>query len=315
MNDMRILFMGTPDFASASLQYLLERGYNIVGVVCKPDSPQERGHKIAPPPVKQCVKNLGIRICQPETLKDNAFQPLLKELKPDVIVVVAYGKILPPYILSYPKYGCINLHGSVLPAYRGAAPIQRAIMNGDKKTGLSTMYLAEGMDDGDVIYTLETEIGEQETAGELTERLAKIGAPLLAKTLDAVAAGTAPRKPQDSGAATYAPMIDKSESRLDFSMPAQKVYNAFRGLTPNPGVTAVCRGKILKITDMELSGEDEGGSVPGEVAVASKKTLSVRCGDGLAVRLLRMAPEGKREMNCADFINGRGIAKGDVLSR
>jgi methionyl-tRNA formyltransferase len=313
MTDTRILFMGTPEFASTCLEYLIKNGYNIVGVVCQPDSPRDRGHKIAPPPVKQCLKDLSVPVCQPETLKNCALLPFLEQTKPDLIAVVAYGRILPMYVLEYPKYGCINLHGSVLPKYRGAAPIARAIMNGEEKTGLSTMYLAQGMDEGDIIFTLETQIGGRETAGDLTARLAALGAPLLAKTIDAVAAGTAPRTPQDHERATYAPPIQKHETRLDFSMSAKRVYNTFRALTPNPGTTTLCRGRILKITDMDYYDESIPGGAAGEVVYASKKALAVRCGDGNAVCILRLAPEGKREMGYADFINGRGVSEGEIL--
>ncbi len=311
--EIRILFMGTPEIASASLTYLIEQGYNIVGVVCRPDRRRDRGQKICAPPVKDCGEFHCVPVIQPETLKDEAFAPYLEEYLPELIVVVAYGKILPKYVLDYPKYGCLNLHASILPLYRGAAPIQRSIMNGELETGLSTMYMSEGMDEGDVIHTVKTPIAQDETAGELSARLADLGGPLLAKTIDEVVAGTNPRIPQEHLEATYAPMISKTESRLDFSKSAKEVYNTFRGLTPNPGTNICNRGRLLRITRMSLSEGKTPKGKPGEVVCASKQGLFICCGDGRSISIDRLAPQGRREMSFLDYVNGRCIKKGDVL--
>ncbi|MBQ1222666.1 MAG: methionyl-tRNA formyltransferase, partial [Oscillospiraceae bacterium] len=221
--------------------------------------------------------------------------------------------ILPKYILDYPKYGCINLHGSILPRYRGAAPIQRAIMNGDKVTGLSLMYLSEGMDEGDVIDTVETEILPDETYGELSERLAHLGAEFLARGIDRIVSGEAIAVPQNNELATHAAMIEKSEAKLDFSLSAEKVYNTFRAVTPNPGATTLRNGKLLRVNAMKLyGGEIPEGIAPGTVFCPTKKTAAVACAIG-AVELLRLSPEGKKETAIADLINGRQIAAGDIL--
>ncbi len=315
MTSPRILFMGTPDFAAVQLEHLARNGYDVAGVVCRPDSARDRGMKLAPPPVKETALRLlpGVPVYQPVTLRDGAADAMLRETRPDLIVVVAYGRILPADVLNAPPLGCINLHGSVLPAYRGAAPIQRAVIHGDRETGLSLMYLSEGMDEGDVVDVLRTEIGPDETYGELSARLAGLGAPFLAAGIDRIAAGTVVRTPQDGAAATYAPMIEKAEARLDFSRPARQVYDLFRGVTPNPGATAVKGDKPLRVAAMRLF----AGSVPalaaGSVFFPTKKTVAVVCGDGGAVELLRVAPAGKKELAAADWINGRGVSAGDVL--
>lgn len=310
MKKLKILYMGTPEFARANLEYLIAGGYDIAAVVCRADAASGRGRKLTPPPVKLCAEKYGIPVFQPQTLKDGAFAGEMAAIAPELSVVVAYGRLLPGYMLDAPKYGTINLHGSLLPEYRGAAPIQRAIMDGKSATGLTTMYLSPGMDEGDMILRAETGIGCDETAGELTARLAEIGAPLLARTIDLIAEGTAPRTPQDHSAATFAPMITKDEARLDFTMEAGRVYNIFRGCTPNPGVTAQLRGRVIRITAMErcegLSGR------PGEVVEAGRQGAAIACGSG-AVRILRLAPEGKKEMSAGDFVNGRGIEKGEFL--
>lgn len=309
---LRILYMGTPEFAAVSLQYLVEQGYQVVGVVCRADKPRDRGMQLTPPPVKVTALQAELPVWQPETLRDGALLPVLEETKPDLIAVVAYGRILPSYVLDYPKYGCINLHGSLLPAYRGAAPIQRAVMNGDRTTGLTTMYLSEGMDEGDMILRLETEIGPDETAGALTERLAALGGPLLAETIDRIAAGTAPRVPQDPAQATYAAMLEKAEGKVDFTAAAQKIYDTYRGLTPAFSTSTMFRGKSVKLTGIarDESGERPEGE-PGQVIRCTKSGILVRCGDGCCLWLTELAPEGKRAMAAADFVNGRAVRPGD----
>ena len=307
--------MGTPEFASAQLEYLAKNNYNVVGVVCRPDSAKNRGMKLVFPATKTCALEYlpeNTPIYQPTTFKDGAAQYILDETKPDIIVVVAYGRILPKYVLDYPKYGCINLHGSILPRYRGAAPIQRAIMNGDKSTGLSLMFLSEGMDEGNVIDTIETEIFPDETYGQLSCRLASLGAEFLARGIDRIVSGNAVSVPQNNELATHAPMIEKTEARLDFSLPADRVYNIFRAVTPNPGATTVKNGKQFRINAMKPFSGDIPDEKPGTVFFPTKKTAAVVCGSG-AVELLRLSPEGKKETAVADLINGRQIAVGDIL--
>ncbi|MDD6262806.1 MAG: methionyl-tRNA formyltransferase [Clostridiales bacterium] len=314
MNSPRILFMGTPDFAAVQLEYLAEKGYNISGVVCRPDSAKNRGMKLIPPPVKVSAQQFlaGVPVYQPASLRDGAGESILAETSPDLIVVVAYGRILPKSVLDYPKFGCINLHGSILPAYRGAAPIQRAIMNGDKTTGLSLMYLSEGMDEGDVFDTVETPIGETETYGELSSRLAALGREFLARGIDSVFSGTAKAVPQDPAFVTYAPMIEKAEAKLDFAMDAERVCNVFRAVTPNPGAATVRAGRQLRINSMRVYRGDIPELPAGTVFFPTRKTACVVCGSG-AVELLRLSPEGRRETAVSDLINGRGLAAGDVL--
>lgn len=315
MDSPRILFMGTPDFASVQLAHLIDNGYNIVGIVCRPDSAKNRGMKLTCPAVKSCALEhslAGIPIYQPDTFRDGAGQYILDETRPELIVVVAYGRILPQYVLDYPKLGCINLHGSLLPTYRGAAPIQRAIMNGDKTTGLSLQYLSLGVDEGDVIDSLETEILPDETYGELACRLSHLGKEFLARGIDSIARGTAVAVPQDHSKATHAAMIEKSEARLDFSADAQSVYNTFRAVTPNPGATTLRNGKQLRINSMRLYSGELPSAPAGTVFFPTKKTAAVLCGSG-AVELLRLSPEGKKETAVADLINGRQLVAGDVL--
>lgn len=310
LEEKRILYMGTPEFALTPLEYLLEKGLNIVGLVCRPDAPAGRGHKTCPPCVKPAAADRCIPVFQPRTLKDGAFAEELERIDPDLIVVVAYGMILPKYVLERPRYGCINLHGSLLPKYRGAAPIQRAIMNGEKKTGVCTMFLSEGMDEGDVIDSVQTEIGEDETAGELAARLSALGAPLLYETIVKVFEGKADRRPQNHAEATYAPMIKKQEGWLDFSLPVRKIYNIFRGVTPNPGARARLGGKVLKITAAALCGGSGGQA--GEIVACTKEGIDIATGEGY-FRILRLSPEGKREMAAAEFLCGRGARVGDYL--
>lgn len=309
---LRILYMGTPEFAAVSLKYLIDNGYCVTGAVCRADKPRGRGMQVLPPPVKVIAEAAGIPVFQPETLRGGALLPVLQETAPELIVVVAYGKILPLDMLAYPRLGCINLHGSLLPKYRGAAPIQRAVMNGEKKTGLTTMFLSQGMDEGDMLLTAETEIGADETAGELTARLAQLGAPLLAETIEQIAGGRIVRIPQRHEDATYAPMLDKAEGRLDFSRPAAELYCVYRGLTPALSVSARFRGKAVKLTAMrpEPAGEVCSGA-DGEIVRCGKEGIAVRCGDGRALIVTELAPEGKRAMGAADFINGRAVQTGE----
>ena len=310
---MRILFMGTPDIAATCLGALLDAGQEVVGAVTQADRPKGRGYTLTPPPVKVLASERGVPVYQPATLKDEAFLTLLSELDPEVIVVVAYGKILPPAVLDYPRYGCINLHASLLPKYRGAAPIQRAIMDGERETGITTMYMAEGLDTGDMILTERIAIGPRDNFESIHDRMAELGGALLLKTLRALADGTAERRAQDGDQATYAKKIEKEDCRLDFSRSAVALDPYIRGLSPIP--LAFCyhpNGKMIKILRAEPT---EGCGAPGEVLAVSDRGeggITVACGEG-ALIIRELVPEGKGRRSAADFVRGRGILKGDVL--
>lgn len=298
---MRIVFMGTPDFAACSLKRLMEENHDIVGVFCQPDKPKNRGHKMAACAVKELVLD-KIPIYQPEKLRDSTALEILRELSPDLIVVVAYGRILPDDILVLPKYGCINVHGSLLPKYRGSAPIQRAVINGDAVTGVSTMYLATEMDAGDVIFTAETEIGLTETSGELFDRLAVMGAELLVKTVKAIEEGTAPRIPQNHAEATYAPPLSKEECPIDWRKPAALVMKHIYGMQPWPCATAELGGTMFKIFAGEISGASDKAA--GTVISAGKKGIEVVCGDGQVIRITELQAAGGKRMAAGAYLLG-----------
>lgn len=310
---LRILFMGTPDFAEVCLRALVENGRNVVGVFTKTDKQQGRGMKLQISDVKRYALEAGLAIYQPETLKDGAVQDILDELKPDIIVVVAYGKILPEYVLKFPKYGCVNVHGSLLPEYRGASPIQSAVIDGKKVTGVTTMYMADGIDTGDILLKREYEIGENTNTGEAFDDLAKIGAELLLETLDGLEKGEITPIPQDETKATHAEKITKADCAVSFDESAQTVHNKIRGLYPFPGAFCYHGGKMLKLCESRLykGGLTQGQN--GEVVGLSKDGILVKCRDG-AVLLTKVKPEGKGIMNALDLINGRKIALGDMLS-
>ena len=310
---LRILFMGTPDFAEACLRALVENGQNVVGVISQPDKQKGRGMKVQYCDVKRYALEKELAVYQPETLKDGAILPLLEELYPDIIVVVAYGKILPEYVLKFPKYGCINVHGSLLPEYRGASPIQRAVIDGKKVTGVTTMYMDKGLDTGDMLLKREYEIGENTNTGEAFDDLAKIGAELLLETLDGLEKGTIAPQKQDETKATYAEKIFKDECAINFDDNAQTVHNKIRGLYPFPGAFCYHDGKMLKLCESRLYKENAPDGKTGEVVGLSKDGILVKCRDG-AVLLTKVKPEGKGVMNAFDLINGRKIAMGDILS-
>lgn len=298
---MRIVFMGTPDFAACSLKKLMDEGFEIVGVFCQPDKPKNRGHKLAACAVKELALE-KIPVYQPEKLRDGEAYSILQNLAPDLIVVVAYGRILPEDILALPRYGCINVHGSLLPAYRGSAPIQRAVINGDPITGVTTMYLAPEMDAGDIIYTAETEIGATETSGELFDRLAVMGAELLVKTVRAIEAGTAPRTPQDHACATYAPPLSKDEAPIDWSKPAGAVLKHIFGMQPWPCATAELSGTNFKIFSAESCGKSEKPA--GTILAAGKKGIDVVCGDGAVIRITEVQAAGGKRMAAGAYLLG-----------
>ena len=314
--------MGTPEFARDQLTALWENkdahGWDIVGVLSQPDKPKGRGYKLIPTPVKEYAESIGLTVYQPTTLRDEAFAQLLAQLDPELIVVAAYGKILPRNVLDYPKYGCINVHGSHLPAYRGAAPIQRAIMDGLTVTGNTIQFMADGIDTGDMIAKDEVEIGENEDFGSLYDRMGKSGGKLLISVVEKIENGTASAEAQDDSLATYAPKIEKAECALDFSLSAQILHNKIRALSPAPLGVAVLKNeketKNIKIVSTVVV-EKEGvhGEVGKILSVDAKKGLiCAACGKGI-LGITALVPEGKGKMNAGDFIRGRKIDAGDVL--
>lgn len=301
---MRIVFMGTPDFAAASLKELLKTKHEIAGVFTQPDKPKGRGYHLVAPPVKELAVQHGLAVYQPQKMRDGEALSVLKELNPDLIAVVAYGKLLPKEILELPKYGCVNVHGSLLPKYRGAGPIQWSVIDGEPVTGVTTMYMGEGLDTGDMILKKETPIGEEETYGELHDRLAEIGAQALIETLDLIEQGEAPREKQDDSLSSYAPMLDKEIARLDFSQPAQKLHNLIRGLSPWPVARTLYNGKLLKVHRARVVKGKSG--TPGQVL--DKKKLLVACGQD-ALELVEVQLEGGKRIGGEDFMRGRQAEK------
>ncbi len=306
---MRIVFMGTPDFAAASLKKLLDDGFNVVGVFTQPDKPKGRGMELAYSPVKELALEHSLPVFQPVKMRDGTALEAVKSLAPDILVVVAYGRILPDDILAVPKYGAVNVHGSLLPKYRGAAPIQWAVLNGDKVTGVTTMYLASEMDTGDVIYTAETEIGEFETSGELFDRLKVIGAELLVKTLRDIEAGTAPRTPQDHSKASYVKMLDKTDSSIDWTRSARGVIKWIYGLQPWPAATAELDGTVYKIFAAGYT-DTHTDKAPGTVVSTGRAGIEVACGGGETVMITELQAPGKKRMSAADFLRGHTIKTG-----
>ncbi len=309
---MRILFMGTPDFAVFSLEALTKTAHTVIGAVTQPDKPRGRGYEMMPPPVKVFAEENGIPVYQPQTLKDQTFASLLDELAPDVIVVVAYGKILPVNVLEYPKYGCINVHGSLLPEYRGAAPMQRAIIDGKSETGITTMYMADGIDTGDMLLKDTVKIEENDNFENIHDKLGVCGAALLVKTLCGLENGSIQRQPQNDALATYAAKITKEDCLIDFSKSAKSAHDLIRGLSPIPlAFTHTPDGKLLKVIKAEIASDEGIHQNVGEV-LSIDGGITVACGKG-SVRLLRVLPEGKPRMDAADFVRGRKVAVGDIL--
>lgn len=310
---MRIVFMGTPDFASASLQRLHDDGFEVVGVFTQPDKPKGRGMEMSMSPVKELALSFGIPVFQPERMKDGTAESILRSLAPDILVVVAYGRILPPELLAIPPLGAINVHGSLLPKYRGAAPIQWAVMNGDKVTGVTTMYLAKEMDTGDIIYIEETEIGEYETSGELYDRLKLIGAGLLSRTLRDIERGAAPRTPQDHSRASYVKMLDKSLCPIDFKHTAREIVKQICALQPWPVATMQLGKDSIRVFQAEY-GRKELDAVPGIVLASGGKGLEIACGGGESLWITELQAPGKKRMKAADFLRGHPVAEGTALA-
>ncbi len=305
---MRILFMGTPDFAAVSLEALANSGHEICGVFSQPDKPVGRHFTLTPTPVKVTALKYGYPVYQPETLKDKAALPVLEELKPELIVVAAYGRKLPSYILDYPKYGCINVHASLLPKYRGAAPINFCLINGEKETGVTIMYMAQGIDTGDMIDKVVTPITDEDNAETIHDRLAFLGGELLLKVIKQLEDGTAVRIPQNDAEHTYAPMIHKEDCKIDFrEKTARQVFNFVRGLSPFPTAYMMINGKSYKIyacKETQMTGD------AGKVLCADpKKGFIIACKEG-AVEISELLPQGKKRMDAKSFLLGRTVEEG-----
>ena len=305
---MKIVFMGTPAFAATCLAALLQTEHEIIGVYTKPDTPKNRGMKMMMSEVKELACQNGLRVYQPVTFKDDAVYEELKNLAPDLIVAVAYGKILPQRVLDIPPKGCLNIHGSILPALRGAAPVQWAVLNDLPETGVTAMYMSAGMDAGDILEIRKTPIGEDETAGELMDRLAVLGAELLTDTVRSIDEGRAVRTPQDASLATYAPMLTKELSPIDFSKPVRAILAQIRGLNPWPIATAELGGTTFKIYEARAY-SDEREAVPGTLLALTKKGLAVACGDG-ALLITRLQAQGGKVMSAPDYFRGHPIHLG-----
>ena len=312
MSGLRIVFMGTPDFAVPCLDRLVAERHEVAAVVTQPDRPKGRGQKLAASPVKEAAVGHGLAVLQPESIKTPEFYAAMAALKPDVAVVVAFGQFLPKALLALPPLGCINVHASLLPKYRGAAPIHWAVMNGETLTGVTTMYMDTGMHTGDMIIKAQTPIGPDETTGEVHDRLKALGAETLARTLTLAAAGQAPRTPQDGAAATYAPLLTRAVERIDWDKPARAVHNLVRGLSPWPG--AYCRhgDKLLKVWRSELVPTATAGGQPGRVIAADDDGAVVVAGTG-AVRLTEVQPENRRRMGMGEYVRGYGLPVGEIL--
>lgn len=311
---MRIVFMGTPDFAVGSLQALCESGkHKILAVVTQPDRPKGRGNKLLQTPVKEYALAQGLTVYQPQKVKTPEFVELLHELQPELIVVAAFGQFLSKEILELPKYGCINVHASLLPKYRGAAPIQYAIIKGEKESGVTIMQMDIGMDTGAMLDKVVVPIAENTTMGELHDALRDQGATLLLQVIDKLAAGTAVAEPQDDAQATYATLLDRSMEHIDWSKTAQEVHNLIRGFNPAPSTfTKLPNGKSLKIWGSKMTGKSSAAAA-GTVIATGKHSFFVACGEGV-LEITEVQPESKKRMPAQVFLNGRGVQEGDLLA-
>lgn len=308
---MKIVFMGTPDFSVPCLERLVSDGEEVVGVFTQPDKPKGRGYEMAFSPVKECAIKHNIPVFQPKSMKDGEALKIIETLNPDLTIVVAYGKILPKEILYFPKYNSINIHASLLPAYRGAAPIQWSILNGEKVTGVTSMLMNEGLDTGDMLLSEKIEITENMNAGELHDALSIMGAEVMSKTIAEVKANSFKPKKQDDSLSNYSPMLSKALCPTDFTKSAQEVHNHIRGLSPWPVATATLNGKNLKLHSSVIGGKTT--LAPGTI-VSTDGVISVACGDGICVDILSVQAEGKKRMSSKDFLLGHKIEKGSVLS-
>ncbi len=308
---MKIVFMGTPDFAVPSLDILVKNGYEVAAVVTQPDKPKGRGNKLTPPPVKEYALNNNIPVLQPEKVKTGTFAQQLREIAPDLLVTVAYGRILPQEVLDIPPYGCVNVHGSLLPKYRGAAPIQWSVINGDSITGITTMYTDIGMDTGDMLLKREVEIGINETAGELHDKLSIIGAEVLLETLKELEKRTLVRIPQPADEATYVTMISKETGRIDWSKTMEQIHNLVRGTDPWPGAYTFYKGERMRVWKTEYS-NIEKASKPGEIIEVKKEGILVGTGKGNIMLKEIQFDSGKR-LKVEQYLAGHSIDKGELL--
>lgn len=312
MQNLRVIFMGTPDFAVPCLDIVVAAGYNVVAVVTQPDRPKGRGQKLAESPVKQAALTYGLPVLQPNKVKEADFQVELSLLKPDIIVVVAFGQLLPKSILDLPSLGCVNVHASLLPLYRGAAPIHWSIIKGDTVTGVTTMYMDVGMDTGDMILKEEVSIGETETTGELHDKLKVIGAKVLHETIKLIVSNQAPRTAQNNESATYASMLTRELENVKWQESAINIHNLVRGLNPWPGAYCLYQGKNLKLWRTRVYTLDEIATEPGRIVKITTEGFVVKTGQGM-IELLEVQPASKRRMSANDFICGYGLNVGDIL--
>jgi methionyl-tRNA formyltransferase len=305
LKDVRVLFMGTPDFAVSSLEALLADGYNVIGVVTQPDRPVGRKQVLTPPPVKEAALRHGLTVLQPEKIKqEEALQEVLA-LAPDLIVTAAYGQILPKRLLDAPRYGCINVHASLLPKYRGGAPIHKAIVDGEKETGVTIMYMVEALDAGDMLSKVVVPIGERDTVGTMHDKLAEAGAQLLKETVPKLLAGELKAVPQNHEEATFAPTIKRTDERIDWTRSAERIYNQVRGLNPWPVAFTTLEGKVWKIWWVEKLSTSGSHGHPGTIVAREPDGLVVACGEG-TVKITELQPEGKKRMSAHDFLRGAG---------
>ncbi|PJN53737.1 Methionyl-tRNA formyltransferase [Paenibacillus sp. GM2FR] len=313
---MNIVFMGTPAFAVPSLEMLIAEGYSIAAVVTQPDRPQGRKKVLTPTPVKEAALRHGIPVLQPQRLRNPEAVAELAEYKPDLIVTAAYGQILPKSVLDMPALGCLNVHGSLLPAYRGGAPIQRSIINGESVTGITLMYMAEGLDTGDMIARTEVPIEDNDTAGTMFEKLSQAGAELLRRELPRLVKGKVEAEPQDDSKATYAPNLTRDDERIDWSRTSREIYDQIRGLVPYSGGFTLWNGEVFKVwaaAKPDSAQKPAGDAQPGTVLELQEKGIVVKTGDG-TLTLLTVQPSGKKAMDAAQFVRGTSLTAGTVLA-
>lgn len=311
METISVVFMGTPDFAVPCLEMLCEQNYQIKAVITQPDRPKGRGQKLVESPVKACALKHGLPILQPQKIKTPEFEAILEELNPDLIVVVAFGQILSKRILDIPRLGCINVHASLLPQYRGAAPLHWSVIRGEKKTGVTTMFMDEGLDTGDMLLTAEMDITDTTTTGEVHDMLQNMGADVLSETIKQLVAGTAVRRVQNHEEATYAPLLTKELECIDWTQSAVNIHNLIRGLNPWPGSYTICRNKRLKLWGSEVLAE-ETDKQAGTIIRVENERLVVAAGTGV-IALISVQPEGKKRMAAGDFTRGYQITVGEIL--
>lgn len=311
---VRLVYMGTADFAVPTLRRLVGEGYSVAAVVTQPDKPSGRGQLMHAPPVKRSALDLQLNVHQPATLKDENARVFFEKLQPDCIIVVAYGKLLPPWLIKLPRFGVVNLHGSLLPKYRGAAPIQWALANGETETGVCTMQIDEGLDTGPVYLCEKTDIQTEETIQQVSERLADLGGDLMIRTLSGIVSGSINAKPQDHTRASLAPILRKEDGYIDWDRPAQVIHNRIRAFNPWPGTVTRFRGGVCRVLKSRVGLPVEGTVSPGSLK-ATKGLLGVACGDGVLLELIEVQLPGKKPVSGGDFANGMRIQAGDSFER